>query len=239
MGCYRRFWIALISVDWGALLIFGSSACANECRAWAYLWSYGWCTTFGDNRLFAAATFLLQSARNSTWWLDLKFSNVLSHFSYFENEASASILAAILTSRLPFDRKMETWCVWSTDWLIISLSITRINGLLTGMSLSIVTAKKNIVQQTSDKKSYMQPWKNTKICASSIQMKQHTTVSRRYQSKLKHTATLFFVVRPLHSKTGMESFRSFPVLAVWKKQKCFFPINSWNEVLWGASVSES
>ena len=28
----------------------------------------------------------------------------------------------------------------STDWLIISLSITRINALLTGVSLSIATA---------------------------------------------------------------------------------------------------
>ena len=28
---------------------------------WAYLWSNGWCTTFGDSFLLAAATFLLQS----------------------------------------------------------------------------------------------------------------------------------------------------------------------------------
>ena len=31
MGNNRRFWIALISVDWGAVLNFGSSACHNEC----------------------------------------------------------------------------------------------------------------------------------------------------------------------------------------------------------------
>ena len=31
MGDNRRLWIALISVDWGAVLNFGSSACPNEC----------------------------------------------------------------------------------------------------------------------------------------------------------------------------------------------------------------
>ena len=30
----------------------------------------------------------------------------------------------------------------------------------------------------------------------------------------------------------------FPVSAVWKKQKCFFPIHVWKSVLWGASVTE-
>ena len=30
----------------------------------------------------------------------------------------------------------------------------------------------------------------------------------------------------------------FPVSAVWKKQKCFFPIHMWKSVLWGASVTE-
>ena len=30
----------------------------------------------------------------------------------------------------------------------------------------------------------------------------------------------------------------FPVSAVWKKQKCSFPIHSLNSVLWGASVTE-
>ena len=30
----------------------------------------------------------------------------------------------------------------------------------------------------------------------------------------------------------------FPVSAVWKKQKCFFPIHVWKLVLWGASVTE-
>ena len=31
MGDNRRFWVALISFDWGAVLNFGSSACPNEC----------------------------------------------------------------------------------------------------------------------------------------------------------------------------------------------------------------
>ena len=26
--------------------------------------------------------------------------------------------------------------------------------------------------------------------------------------------------------------------AVWKKQKCFFPVHVWKSVLWGASVTE-
>ena len=30
----------------------------------------------------------------------------------------------------------------------------------------------------------------------------------------------------------------FPISAVWKNQKCFFPIHVWNSVLWGASVTE-
>ena len=30
----------------------------------------------------------------------------------------------------------------------------------------------------------------------------------------------------------------FPVSAVWKKQKCSFPIHVWKSVLWGASVTE-
>ena len=30
----------------------------------------------------------------------------------------------------------------------------------------------------------------------------------------------------------------FPVSAVWKKQRCFFPIHFWNSVLWEASVTE-
>ena len=30
----------------------------------------------------------------------------------------------------------------------------------------------------------------------------------------------------------------FPVSAVWKKQKCFFPNHVWKSVLWGASVTE-
>ena len=30
----------------------------------------------------------------------------------------------------------------------------------------------------------------------------------------------------------------FPVSAVWKEQKCFFPIHVWKSVLWGASVTE-
>ena len=31
---------------------------------------------------------------------------------------------------------------------------------------------------------------------------------------------------------------SVPGLAVWKKQKCFFPNHVWKSVLWGASVTE-
>ena len=30
----------------------------------------------------------------------------------------------------------------------------------------------------------------------------------------------------------------FPDSAVWKKQKCFFPIHVWKSILWGASVTE-
>ena len=30
----------------------------------------------------------------------------------------------------------------------------------------------------------------------------------------------------------------FPVSAVWKKHKCFFPIHVWKSLLWGASVTE-
>ena len=81
---------------------------------WAYLWSYTCCTNFGDSLQFVAATILLQNTLNSTWWLDLKFSNVLFHSSHFEKEPPASILAAILTTRVLFAGKMEAWCVGST-----------------------------------------------------------------------------------------------------------------------------
>ena len=37
----------------------------------------------------------------------LEVSNVLFHFSHFEKEAPASILAAILKTRVPFVGKME------------------------------------------------------------------------------------------------------------------------------------
>ena len=60
--------------------------------------------------------------------------------AHFEKEPPASVLAAILTTHVHFSGKMVAGYVGSTDWLIISLSITRINALLTGMSLSIVTA---------------------------------------------------------------------------------------------------
>ena len=137
MSDNRRFWIALISVDWGAVLNFGSSGWPNEC---SHTEREHICDHMGNAQPSAIAFYLLQSTLNSTWWLDLKFSNVLSHFSQFEKEAPASILAAILTTRVPFAGKMEAWCVGNTDWLIISLSITGINALLTEVSLSIATA---------------------------------------------------------------------------------------------------
>ena len=102
----------------------------------------GGCTTFGDSHLSQQQCSCCRVPINSTWWLDIKFSNVFFHSSRFEKKVPASILAAISTTRVLFAGKMEASCVGSTEWLIISLSITRINALLTGVSLSIATAFK-------------------------------------------------------------------------------------------------
>ena len=123
MGNNRRFWIALISVDWGAVLNFGSSVCPNE---FSHTEREPICDTMGDAQS-SAIVFYLQQQRSCCR-------------VHFEKEAPASILAAILTTCVLFAWKMEAWCVGRTDWLIISLSITRISALLTGVFLSIATA---------------------------------------------------------------------------------------------------
>ena len=44
--------------------------------------------------------------------------------------------------------------------------------------------------------------------------------------------------RVVVSTAAFQARVRFPVSAVWKKQKCFFPIHMWKSVLWGASVTE-
>ena len=136
--CHRILSLWLI-IDGFEFRLLGLPELMQPYWMWAYLWLYGWCITLSNSLLFAAATFLLQCTLNSTWWLDLQLSNVLFHFSHFEEEAPAFTIAAILKTHVLFAGTMEAWCVGNTDWLIISLSITRINALLTGVSLSIAT----------------------------------------------------------------------------------------------------
>ena len=126
MGDNRRFWIALISIDLGGVLNFGSSACPNECSQ------------------SVSVFMIIKLLHNLPRLPSICNSNVLAteytkfyfvfHFSHFEKEAPAAILAAILTTHVLFAGKMVAWCVRSTDWLITSLSITRINALMTGVS---------------------------------------------------------------------------------------------------------
>ena len=189
----RRFWIAP-NFGWlgrsPALRLLSLPEWMQPYWAWAYSWSKGWCTTFGDSLLFAAATFLLQSTLNSTWCLDLKFSNVLCHFSYFENEAPASILAAILTTYVPFAGEMEAWFVGSTDcWLIISLSITHINVPVNGHCVKLLSKEWLINIKYNDNGSLF----SLDDASSQGFLTLHTSIYRLSLVKIKRA--LYFSVR--------------------------------------------
>ena len=106
--------------------------------AWTYLWSYGWCTTFGDSLLFAQQRSCCRVAYTKFYSIArfIVFQRLIQLFPLWEGGTS-------FYSRSHFNNFCweDGGVMWrSTDWLIISLSITRINALLTGVSLSIATA---------------------------------------------------------------------------------------------------
>ena len=96
MGDNRRFWKALISVDWGAVLNFGSLIRPNECshyilsvRVFVIKWVMH---NLRRQPSICSSNVLAAEYTKFYWWLDLKFPNFLFHFSHFEKEAPGTSL---------------------------------------------------------------------------------------------------------------------------------------------------